>query len=829
VRTGTRSIAVLAVGLAAATALVLYLGRENRSEALIRGREFAVAVNDSPPWHMIRDARVVGPVRDLIEEAAERRGIRIRWIAVQGGPEEAFALPEVDIWPLLGKLDSRKGQIGVTDSWVQFSYWLVSRKHDALNDFRSAAGRLIAHRGTKITSTLIATKLPRALERAVGSHIDAVRAVCEGTAAGALISESILTGRSGREARECLDRGVVLHSIPVMELGYGIGFRQGKPEAEIAAAVLLDEIRRMSRDGSLTAAMLRWGVGSGEFLALQTAAQARWRANLLALMTALLGAALLVVSWSLWRLLKAHRTLRNTSRALEDSQAALRQELEQRRKAEERLSYQAQLLAQASDAIIGVDPDWKITFWNAAAETLLGYESHEALQQNADDLEPFRGNPLYVRLVKAVEKDGTWEGEASLRRRDGARVPVQIAATALRSNGARSGAVLGVRDVTRLKRLEDQYHAAQKLESLGRLAGGVAHDFNNLLTVISGYSQLTLSQVGEANAVGRNLAQIAKAADRAAELTGQLLAFSRRQRWQPKVISLNATVREAGLMLKRVLGDNIRLETKLRDVVGCVLADPLQIQQVVINLAVNARDAMPHGGLLRIETLESETAGFAELLVSDSGEGMSEAVQQHIFEPFFTTKPKGKGTGLGLATVYGIVKQSGGEIEVESEEGRGTTFKVLLPLTDEQQIQDPPPTRKEVARGSERILVTEDSPEVRRLTSETLRSFGYDVLEASNGEEAIRVLLEQGTSIRLLLTDCVMPGISGVELGEQVKRDWPDIRIMYMSGYTATEQMPGGGKEWEFLQKPFTPESLASRVRMVLDQRHEAHGRAGAA
>jgi CheY-like chemotaxis protein len=377
---------------------------------------------------------------------------------------------------------------------------------------------------------------------------------------------------------------------------------------------------------------------------------------------------------------------------------------------------------------------------------------------------------------------------------------------------------------------------AQKMEAVGRLAGGMAHDFNNLLTVIRGYSELLLGRLGPTDAMRKDMEEVKKAADRASGLTRQLLVFSRRQFIAAKVLDLNALVANMDGMLRRLIGEDIvDLNTELDASIGAIKADPGQVEQVIMNLVVNARDAMPKGGRLTIET-RNVTIGkeasldavvgvapgsYVMLAVRDNGQGMDAETQSHLFEPFFTTKEKGKGTGLGLSTVYGIiVKQSGGGISVESAPGRGTTFKIYFPRVEQEvpgtvvgaAVIDP-------ARGRETILLVEDEPAVRGLVRETLRLQGYTVLEARHGIEALLTSAGYGGTIHLLLTDVVMPQMSGPEVAEKILTIRPEIKVLYMSGYPDHPVFDQGGvsRQSGFLQKPFSPPALAQKVREVLD------------
>jgi len=387
-------------------------------------------------------------------------------------------------------------------------------------------------------------------------------------------------------------------------------------------------------------------------------------------------------------------------------------------------------------------------------------------------------------------------------------------------------------DITEQHQLEDQFRQSQKMESMGRLAGGIAHDFNNLLTVINGTADLATLSLAEGDPLRADLVQIRLAGDRAASLTRQLLALSRQQMLKPTVLNLSAVVIGLLEMLKRLLGEDIELDVRTAADLGSVKADPGQMEQVLLNLAVNARDAMPDGGTLTIETRPAllDDAYVAEhpanlagphvlVAVSDTGTGMDAATRERIFEPFFTTKELGKGTGLGLSTVYGIVQQSGGTIWVYSEPGMGTTFKIYLPCVPEAVPAPPPSVAAVTATGTETILLAEDEQALRRLTRRILESAGYAVVEAANGEDALRELEAHAGRVHLLLTDVVMPGMNGRELAGPVAALRPDTKVLYASGYTDDAILRHGVLDAgsPFLSKPYTPTELKRRVREVLD------------
>jgi two-component system, cell cycle sensor histidine kinase and response regulator CckA len=402
------------------------------------------------------------------------------------------------------------------------------------------------------------------------------------------------------------------------------------------------------------------------------------------------------------------------------------------------------------------------------------------------------------------------------------------------SDGQVSGAICMSLDITDRKQLEEQLRQAQKMEAVGRLAGGIAHDFNNLLMVIQGYSDLLVERLPDGDPLRRNAEQIQMASQRASSLTRQLLAFSRKQMLAPKILNVQSVVAEMEKILRRLIGEDVQLETSSAPDLGLIKADRSQIEQVILNLAVNARDAMPQGGWLTIETANVELDAsyshppavlspgrYVMLAVTDNGCGMDAETQAHVFEPFFTTKEKGKGTGLGLATVYGVVKQSGGYVWVYSEPGRGTSFKIYLPRIEETAVPAVRDGKKETQipeRGSETILLVEDEKGVRELAREYLASSGYTVIEAEDGHTALELAAMHVGPIHLLLTDVVMPGISGRELAERVSQIRPGIKIIYMSGYTDQAVVHHGilRNDAVLLQKPFTLMTLAGKLREML-------------
>jgi PAS domain S-box-containing protein len=402
------------------------------------------------------------------------------------------------------------------------------------------------------------------------------------------------------------------------------------------------------------------------------------------------------------------------------------------------------------------------------------------------------------------------------------------------SAGGVQGAICMALDVTDRKQLEEQFRQAQKMEAVGRLAGGIAHDFNNLLMVIQGYADLLADRLPAGESLHRNAEQIQTAAQRAAALTQQLLAFSRKQILAPKVLNVHSVVADMEKMLQRLIGEDIELETSSKADLWLVKADRSQIEQVVMNLAVNARDAMPKGGRLMIETANVEfdasvshspavvaPGKYVMLAVTDNGCGMDAKTQAHIFEPFFTTKEKGKGTGLGLATVYGVVKQSGGYVWVYSEPGHGTTFKVYLPRIEDEVAsagRERGSQANALPRGSEVVLLVEDEAGVRELAREYLEMSGYTVFVAPDGHTALEMAAKHDGTIHLLMTDMVMPGIGGRELAERVQAARPDIKVLYMSGYTDSAVVHQGvlGTDAPLLQKPFTLATLTVKLREIL-------------
>jgi PAS domain S-box-containing protein len=462
---------------------------------------------------------------------------------------------------------------------------------------------------------------------------------------------------------------------------------------------------------------------------------------------------------------------------------------------------------------------------NDAAVSQYGHAREQFLRMALADLHPAEDVPaLREVLAKSgpcFERRGAWRH----RKKDGSLLDVEITAHAL-PFGDRPACIVLADDVTERRRLEEQLGQVQKMEAVGRLAGGVAHDFNNLLTVVNGYAAMLLEDVADRPDCAAHARAILQAGERAAALTQQLLAFGRRQIVAPQLLDLNAVANGSAPLVARLLGDDVRLVLDLRPDLGRVRADPAQLEQVLLNLAVNARDAMPQGGTLSVTTRDARPgeAGadappgpHVVLAVTDTGRGMSAEVQRHLFEPFFTTKELGQGTGLGLACVYGIVKQAGGHIAVESGPDAGTTFRILLPRAADPEPSAEPP-EPSVPAAARTVLLADDEAGVRALARQVLSAAGYVVLEAGDGDEALRRAEAHAGRIDLLVSDVMMPGLSGRELAERLLARDPALRVLYLSGHTEDEVVRQGvsNAEVHFLPKPFSPAALVEKVRQVL-------------
>ncbi len=494
------------------------------------------------------------------------------------------------------------------------------------------------------------------------------------------------------------------------------------------------------------------------------------------------------------------------------------------------------LLESAAQAIIATDRTGKIVLANDRTEAMFGFTRQELLGSAIEMLLPASKREAHVPRRDEyfhhprTRPMGTGM-ELAGQRKDGSEFPVEVSLSSVEVEGALYG-IAFVSDISQRKTLEEQLMHAQKMEAVGRLAGGVAHDFNNMLTVITGYNRMILDELSTVDPLRGYAEEILKAADRAGALTNQLLAFSRRQIMKPRIISVNSVIEQTEKMLRRLIGEDIQLSISLSAETGNIKSDPNHIAQAIVNLAVNARDAMPTGGRLTIETgnchidetyvrthMGVKPGEFVMIAVSDTGMGMDSATRQRIFEPFFTTKERGKGTGLGLATVYGMVKQSGGDIWVYSEPGTGTTFKLYFPRVREA-VSDvaAPSSDKSKTAAAETILLVEDEKAVRDLTCRILQKLGYHALVAGSGDAAIQISRAYEGEIALLLTDVVMPNMSGRQVADALLAMRPGIKVLFLSGYTENTVVHHGvlDSAVDFLPKPFSREVLGQKIREIL-------------
>lgn len=535
-----------------------------------------------------------------------------------------------------------------------------------------------------------------------------------------------------------------------------------------------------------------------------------------------------------WRMAKGRAFYDETGRTTR--MAGIAMDIDDRKFAEESLHLQAAALEAAANAIVITDVQGKIVWVNQAFVTMTGYNREEVLDQNPSLLKSGeQPASYYANLWSTISSGKVWQGEIVNRRKDGTTYTEEMTITPVTQEfggETRTHFIAIKQDITEPKLLQQQLQQAQKMEAVGRLAGGVAHDFNNMVGVIMGYSEL-LKLRGDLDTTSlHQVQQIHAAAKRAAGLTQQLLAFSRKQIIQPRTLELNEVVSNLAKMLRRLIGDDIELLMRFASSEVPVRADQGQIEQIIMNLAVNARDAMPEGGKLILETavcdLDQSYAirhkpvipgRYVRLSVSDTGTGMDQKTMSHIFEPFFTTKELGRGTGLGLSIVYGIVKQSEGYIWVYSEPGHGTTFKIYLPLRSSAIERVPVQSSVQSVRGSETVLLVEDDENLRALMAEFLTGLGYKILQSGSGKAALETLTSQSSTVQALITDIMMPGMSGRDLANQLTAQLPKLRVLYISGYThdGAVQTRILGEGESFLQKPFGLAELSRKLREVIE------------
>jgi PAS domain S-box-containing protein len=507
-----------------------------------------------------------------------------------------------------------------------------------------------------------------------------------------------------------------------------------------------------------------------------------------------------------------------------------------RKRTEVEINMLAHAMRSISEGLAIIDLTGNIIFANEKLYDIFNYSASELKTKNISQLCTENSKNLFEDEIIPSTKKESWTGEILCRRKNNEEFPFSLSTSSIADDAGNPILIICVgRDITDRKQLEEQLRQSLKMEAIGQLAGGVAHDFNNLLIVISGYSNNLLAAIDKENPQYKNVIQINKAADRAASLTRQLLAFSRKQILEPKLIDINHLIHDMEKMLNRLIGENIMLEARLEKDLHKIMADPGQIETVIMNLVVNARDAMPEGGRLIISTnsteiseenstKEIEAGEYIILNICDSGIGIEESILDRIFEPFYTTKEKGKGTGLGLSTVYGIVEQSGCHITVDSQKNIGTTFSIYIPKPDIVEEEVAVEETGQILHtgnlgGTETILVVEDEEQVRELVIEMLELKGYSILEASNGKLAIDVYEKNRDDISLILTDVVMPEMGGKKLIESLDNFKEGTKIIYMSGYTdnAIDEQGILDPGTEFIQKPFSPMDLVKKVRIVLD------------
>jgi two-component system cell cycle sensor histidine kinase/response regulator CckA len=719
-----------------------------------------------------RDAagRPQGFIVDTIHAAAARAGLTVEWRFVGDAVanNEALRRGEIDI--IVGQSNAgRRREFFVTEPWWSSELVALVPLRSPIRRESDLNGRRLAIPGGAAAD--VAARYSGSIVNAE-SAAAAVDIACSGYADAAVIATMYL--RQLLSATPPVCEGAGLRTI---DAAAGLDYvLVARPDAANAARKLKDALDAITADGVLvTIAARHPPVSAPHAIHLADLLRSRYERQLWIIGMNGAGGLILIFVAFIVRQSRARRRL-------EESEARFRA-----------------LFDAAPQSVLAIDRSGSVVFANRASRVMFG---RDVVGTPAADLVPER-----FRAAFGQERG---PAEIAALRDDGSEFPAEIRTSPVQTGEQLTLAFIA--DSSARVALQRQLLQSQKLESVGQLAGGVAHDFNNLLTVISGYASMSLDQIGPEHYLREPLVEIAQAADRAAALTSQLLAFSRRQAATPKLLSLPDLVRNLEKMLRRLIGEDIELTISADDGVAPILADPGQIEQVIVNLVVNARDAMPGGG--RIAIRAGMSLSRVVLSVADTGTGMTPEVEARIFEPFFTTKEQGKGTGLGLSTVYGIVKQAGGEIAVETEIGRGTTFRIILPAAEGAPDAPAGAVARSAASGNETILVAEDEPGVRRFVKDVLSASGYTVLEAGNGREAVELAAGYGGRIHLLVTDLVMPEMGGIDLAERMKELGQRAAVLYMSGYS--ERQLASEAAGALIEKPFTPAALLERVREAL-------------
>ncbi len=785
----------------------------------VRRGPILIGFANSAPYHYPKpDGAPAGIAYEVMSEAARRAGIEVQWVFCPEDSEQALRSGKVELWPMVADFPDRRKYFYISDPWIGSDFFVLARKDaDPVSErFSGSIGEVAGG----VRTRLIRNAFPRATVTQLNSTRQLVAAVCGGQVAAGLFESGETKVALESRLPECGATEIRAYPMPGLRLNFGIGasFR-----ARRLADRLLDQVYVLAREGFLLSTTAKYSVfGLGEITATHSLIQLRERQRTLYWSIAGLSLGLsftLLLCWSLYR---ARRALAKAD--TEKTESVIRYSLASR---------------ASNDVIWDWNPKTGQVIWSELMKPLFGYSTQEIgrdMSWRDERVHPEDRGKVVESIGRALARgSGTWSEEYRFRRSDGSYASVMDRGCIVYDDAHKPLRMVGtMSDMTRQRLLEEQLRQSQRLEAIGRLAGGVAHDFNNLLTIIKGYSEFLIEKTEPQSEAREYAEEIAKAGQSAAALTQQLLAFSRRQIIEPKVVDLNAVLSGSERMIRRLLGEDIEMVTNPGQQPCCVFADMGQLHQVIMNLAVNARDAMPAGGRLTIEIsrqeldaeyVASHKAGigpgsFVLLAISDTGSGMDEETLSHIFEPFYTTKKTGAGTGLGLSTVYGIVKQSGGWVWVYSEPGKGTTFKTYWPLVDAPAARpDAPQTCRADRAGTETILIVEDKADVRRLAARILTLHGYRVVEASTGEEALSFNGNRLGTVDLLFTDVVLPGMSGRRLAERVAQLRPGIKILYASGYTEDViarsgiLLPGIA----FLPKPYSQEELLKKIREVFD------------